>query len=254
MLPGVLYRLEEHRGDGLGPLEFDRLGDPVGRPLPEGFGVGVKRLGCAVEVGVGHPGDPPDHGLYNGPGWPRGQCGSHLPRLGHDCLPRLHDQRRPRSGRKGLYAPAVSVVSVSARHDPSAADDAHPESVVDPGDPLKTIRIIVGALLSGAAVGRRRGRWLRSGRARPGRRLHPCTGWLLMPRYAVAASLNSNKLGHECLPQVPRGSRPKRTVAGSRRVGSSFARLPVAMKSRSERYVLSKKTLASRNEERLDFG
>ena len=37
---GVLHRLQEHRGDGLGPFELDGLGDPVGGPLPEGLRVG----------------------------------------------------------------------------------------------------------------------------------------------------------------------------------------------------------------------
>ena len=34
---GVLHRLEEHRGHGLGTLELDRLGDPVGGPPAEGL-------------------------------------------------------------------------------------------------------------------------------------------------------------------------------------------------------------------------
>ena len=51
---GILHRLEEDRGDGLGSLELDRLGDAVGGPAPEGLGVLPQVLGGAVEVGVGH--------------------------------------------------------------------------------------------------------------------------------------------------------------------------------------------------------
>ena len=51
---GVLHRLEEHRGDGVGTLELDRLGDPVGGPEAEGLGVVAQVLRGAVEVGVGH--------------------------------------------------------------------------------------------------------------------------------------------------------------------------------------------------------
>jgi hypothetical protein len=55
---GVLHGLEEDGRDGLGPLELDRLGDAVGRPLAEGVlvvGAEVGGLGGAVEVRVRHP-------------------------------------------------------------------------------------------------------------------------------------------------------------------------------------------------------
>ena len=56
---GVLHRLEEDRGDGVGALELDRLGDAVGRPLAElvlvVLGPGLELLGRAVEVRVRHP-------------------------------------------------------------------------------------------------------------------------------------------------------------------------------------------------------
>ena len=45
---GVLDRLEDHRGDGLGALELDRLLDRVGRPQR------VAVLRPAVDVGVRH--------------------------------------------------------------------------------------------------------------------------------------------------------------------------------------------------------
>ena len=56
---GVLHRLEEHRGDGVGALVLDRDRDLVGGPAAEGLevsgGTGLEALGGAVEVGVGHP-------------------------------------------------------------------------------------------------------------------------------------------------------------------------------------------------------
>ena len=56
---GVLHRLEEDRGDGVGTLELDGLGDPVGRPAAEGLLVACRLagavLGGPVEVGVRHP-------------------------------------------------------------------------------------------------------------------------------------------------------------------------------------------------------
>ena len=51
---GVLHRLEEDGGDGVGALELDGLGDPLGRPQPEGLLVAGELLGRAVVVGVGH--------------------------------------------------------------------------------------------------------------------------------------------------------------------------------------------------------
>ena len=51
---GVLHRLEEDRGDGVGALELDRLGDPVRGPAAEGLLVVAEVVGAAVEVGVGH--------------------------------------------------------------------------------------------------------------------------------------------------------------------------------------------------------
>ena len=51
---GVLHRLEEDRGDGVGALELDGLGDAVGGPAAEGLLVVTQVLGSAVHVGVGH--------------------------------------------------------------------------------------------------------------------------------------------------------------------------------------------------------
>ena len=68
----------------------------------------------------------PDYGSCTGPKW-RNDAGSHLPGLGHVRLPRLRHHGQPRSGRKSLCPPAVSMVSVSARHDPMAEHADHPE-------------------------------------------------------------------------------------------------------------------------------
>ena len=51
---GVLHRLQEHRSNGVGALEEDRLLDPVGGPAAEGLRV-VGELGVTVEIGVGDP-------------------------------------------------------------------------------------------------------------------------------------------------------------------------------------------------------
>ena len=50
---GVLHRLEEDGGDGVGALELDGLGDPVGGPAAERLLVVAQVLGRAVQVGVG---------------------------------------------------------------------------------------------------------------------------------------------------------------------------------------------------------
>ncbi len=55
---GVLDRFDEHRRDGVGPLEQDRLLDAVGGPAPEHLEVAAvvqcQMGGRAVRVGVGH--------------------------------------------------------------------------------------------------------------------------------------------------------------------------------------------------------
>ena len=51
---GVLHRLEEDGGDGVGALELDGLGDAVGGPAAEGLLVVAQVLGRAVDVGVRH--------------------------------------------------------------------------------------------------------------------------------------------------------------------------------------------------------
>ena len=51
---GVLYRLEEHRGDAVRALEFNCLRNSIGCPAAEGLLVIAQIVGCAVEVRIRH--------------------------------------------------------------------------------------------------------------------------------------------------------------------------------------------------------